>query len=44
VKAVEAVEARHPDLMGGLGLYTIRRYSTPYVHIDARGTRARWHG
>jgi hypothetical protein len=44
VKAVEAVEARHPDLTGGLGLYTSRRYSTPYVHIDARGTRARWHG
>jgi uncharacterized protein YcbK (DUF882 family) len=44
VKAVEAVESRHPDLTGGLGLYTSRRYSTPYVHIDARGTRARWHG
>ena len=44
VRAVEAVEARHPDLAGGLGLYTSRRYSTPYVHIDARGSRARWNG
>ena len=44
VKAVEAVEARHPDLIGGLGLYTSRRYRSPYVHIDARGTRARWNG
>lgn len=44
VRAVEAVEARHPELLGGLGLYTSRRYSTPYVHIDARGTRARWNG
>ena len=44
VRAVEVVEGRHPELTGGLGLYTSRRYSTPYVHIDARGTRARWHG
>jgi hypothetical protein len=43
-RAVEAVERQHPDLVGGLGLYTSRRYRTPYVHIDARGTRARWNG
>lgn len=42
--AVERVEAAHPDLVGGMGLYTSRRYPTPYVHIDARGNRARWHG
>lgn len=40
--ATEMVERRHPELAGGIGLYTSRRYSTPYVHIDARGTRARW--
>jgi hypothetical protein len=40
--AVDKVEAEHPDLVGGMGLYTSRRYHTPYVHIDARGTRARW--
>lgn len=44
VKAVDAVERSHPDLKGGLGLYTSRRYRSPYVHIDARGKRARWTG
>ncbi len=43
-KAVEAVERSHPELAGGLGLYTSRRYRSPYVHIDARGSRARWTG
>ena len=42
--AVERVEEAHPDLVGGLGMYTSRRYRTPYVHIDARGTRSRWQG
>jgi uncharacterized protein YcbK (DUF882 family) len=42
--AVEAVERDHPELAGGMGLYTSRRYRTPYVHIDARGRRARWQG
>jgi uncharacterized protein YcbK (DUF882 family) len=42
--AVERVEEAHPDLVGGLGLYTSRRYRTPYVHIDARGKRSRWQG
>ena len=37
VRAVEAVETAHPELVGGLGLYR-----EPYVHIDTRGTRARW--
>lgn len=40
--AVEAVERDHPDLVGGLGIYT--RNGAPYVHVDARGTRARWRG
>ncbi len=42
--AVEIVEQSHPDLAGGLGLYVSRRYRQPYVHIDTRGTRARWRG
>jgi hypothetical protein len=42
--AVEAVERDYPELVGGLGLYSGPKYSTPYVHIDARGTRARWRG
>ena len=43
-RAVDRVERAHPDLAGGLGLYLSRRYRTPYVHIDARGARARWRG
>jgi uncharacterized protein YcbK (DUF882 family) len=43
-QAVEQVEDEHPDLVGGLGLYTSQHYRTPYVHIDARGTRSRWTG
>jgi len=42
--AVEIVEREHPDLVGGLGLYTSRHYRTSYVHIDTRGTRTRWRG
>lgn len=41
-KAVEVVEQEHPDLVGGMGLYN--RGSASYVHIDARGRRARWRG
>ena len=42
--AVEEVERAHPELAGGLGLYSSRRYNQPYAHIDARGRRARWRG
>jgi hypothetical protein len=38
--AVERVEARYPELVGGTGLYTGR--SGQFAHIDVRGTRARW--
>lgn len=41
--AVEIVELKHPELVGGLGMYTSRR-SGSYVHIDARGQRVRWRG
>jgi hypothetical protein len=43
-RAVDQVENEHPDLVGGLGLYTSGQYHTPYVHIDTRGTRSRWKG
>lgn len=43
-RAVDEVETEHPELVGGLGLYTSRRYKVPYVHIDTRGHRARWRG
>lgn len=41
-RAVEAVEREHPELVGGMGLYN--RGGASYVHIDARGRRARWRG
>lgn len=41
--AVEIVELKHPDLIGGLGIYTSGRQGV-YVHIDARGHRVRWRG
>jgi uncharacterized protein YcbK (DUF882 family) len=43
-RAVDEVEDEHPELVGGLGLYTSHRYRSPYVHIDARGKRSRWRG
>lgn len=41
-RAVQLVEHRNPDLVGGLGLYHEMGPSGPFVHIDVRGTRARW--
>jgi hypothetical protein len=40
--AVERVEARFPELVGGTGLYAYSGRSGPFAHIDVRGTRARW--
>lgn len=40
--AVEIVELKHPNLAGGLGMYS--RARTPYVHIDTRGKKSRWRG
>ncbi|GAC1657775.1 MAG: hypothetical protein NVS4B3_24670 [Gemmatimonadaceae bacterium] len=40
--AVERVEAAHPDLVGGTGIYRATRTHGPFVHIDVRGIRARW--
>jgi uncharacterized protein YcbK (DUF882 family) len=39
-KAVDTVEELHPELAGGLGLYS--QTGSSYVHIDARGQRVRW--
>lgn len=41
-RAVGLVEHKYPDLVGGLGLYHEIGPSGPFVHIDVRGTRARW--
>ncbi|MEP6506667.1 MAG: hypothetical protein ABJC63_00465 [Gemmatimonadales bacterium] len=40
--AVERVEARYPDLVGGVGLYHSNGSHGPFAHIDVRGSRARW--
>ena len=40
--AVERVEAKYPDLVGGVGLYHSNGSHGPFAHIDVRGSRARW--
>ena len=42
LRAVERVERMYPELVGGLGLYAGMGPSGPFVHIDVRGSRARW--
>jgi hypothetical protein len=41
-KVAESVEAAHPDLVGGLSPYNANSAHGPFVHVDARGTKARW--
>lgn len=40
--AVEAVERRYPELVGGAGIYGANSVHGPFIHIDTRGRRARW--
>lgn len=42
--AVDRVEAAHPELVGGAGVYTAAPGHGPFIHIDTRGYRARWMG
>lgn len=42
--AAEAVERRHPSLVGGVGVYPAGPGHGPFAHIDVRGYRARWTG
>jgi hypothetical protein len=42
--AAEVVETKNPQLVGGIGIYPATSSHGPFVHIDARGTRARWNG
>jgi len=42
VQAVNRVERAHPELLGGAGMYHGTPAHGPFVHIDARGNRARW--
>ena len=40
--AVDRVEAAHPELVGGVGVYRGTSAHGPFAHVDARGVRARW--
>jgi hypothetical protein len=40
--AAERVEAEYPSLVGGLSAYPATSEHGPFVHVDARGFRARW--
>ena len=42
--AVDRVEAAHPELIGGAGVYPAASGHGPFIHIDSRGYRARWIG
>jgi uncharacterized protein YcbK (DUF882 family) len=43
-QAVDRVEAAHPELIGGAGVYPKASGHGPFIHIDTRGYRARWIG
>jgi uncharacterized protein YcbK (DUF882 family) len=44
LQAVDRVEAAHPELVGGAGIYPAAAGHGPFIHIDSRGYRARWVG
>jgi uncharacterized protein YcbK (DUF882 family) len=44
LQAVDRVEAAHPELIGGAGVYPAESGHGPFIHIDSRGYRARWIG
>jgi hypothetical protein len=39
---VEQVEQDHPELTGGVGIYSATSAHGPFVHVDVRGVKARW--
>ncbi len=41
-RAAERVELAHPELIGGIGVYKATSAHGPFVHIDTRGSHARW--
>jgi hypothetical protein len=42
LEVAEGVEWAHPELVGGLSAYPATSAHGPFVHVDTRGTRARW--
>ncbi len=43
-RAAERVEAKHPNLIGGIGIYPGNGCHGPFIHVDVRGQAARWNG
>jgi hypothetical protein len=39
----EELEAKHPELIGGIGWYSRTRSRGAFIHVDVRGKHARWH-
>lgn len=42
LESVERVERRHPQLIGGAGVYRATHAHAGFIHVDVRGSRARW--
>jgi len=41
-QVADRVEAEYPSLTGGIGIYRATSAHGPFVHVDVRGSRARW--
>jgi hypothetical protein len=41
-RVAASVEARHPEVTGGIGVYRANSEHGPFVHVDTRGSVARW--
>lgn len=41
-RVAEQVEVEHPAITGGIGVYRANAVHGPFVHVDVRGTPARW--
>jgi hypothetical protein len=42
LESVDRVEAAHPELVGGAGVYRATKAHGPFLHVDTRGERVRW--
>jgi uncharacterized protein YcbK (DUF882 family) len=42
LRAVDRVEAKYPELLGGAGVYLDSGTRSPFIHIDVRGSHSRW--
>lgn len=42
LESVDRVEAAHPELVGGAGVYRATKAHGPFLHVDVRGERVRW--